>query len=133
MGHYGTNLWTFLPCNHEVDNYTSQGKGHPRTGHVGPEGEHRYSSTLSSTSALDGVGGQRYALADLPPGKTWYPLYRRLGGPQGRSGRVREISSTPVFDPWTVQSAASRYTDRATAAHTNHKRWFFTCLTSVNP
>ena len=23
----------------------------------------------------------------LPPGKTLYPLYRRLGGPQGRSGR----------------------------------------------
>ena len=28
----------------------------------------------------------------LPPGKTWYQLYRRLGGPQGRSGRVRKIS-----------------------------------------
>jgi len=27
------------------------------------------------------------------PGKeTRYPLYRRLGGPQGRSGRVRKIS-----------------------------------------
>ena len=23
----------------------------------------------------------------LPPGKTRYPFYRRLGGPQGRSGR----------------------------------------------
>ena len=23
----------------------------------------------------------------LPPRKTWYPFYRRLGGPQGRSGR----------------------------------------------
>ena len=28
----------------------------------------------------------------LPPGKTRYPLYRRLGGPQGRSGQVRRIS-----------------------------------------
>jgi hypothetical protein len=28
----------------------------------------------------------------LPLGKTWYPLYRRLGGPQGRSGQVRKIS-----------------------------------------
>ena len=27
----------------------------------------------------------------LPPGKTRYPLYRRLGGPQGRSGG-RKIS-----------------------------------------
>ena len=24
----------------------------------------------------------------LPPGKTRYPFYRRLGGPQGRSGRA---------------------------------------------
>ena len=51
-----------------------------------------YSSTLPSTSALDGVGGQLHARAALPPGKTRYPLYRRLGGPQSRSGRVRKIS-----------------------------------------
>jgi len=50
------------------------------------------------TSALDRVGGQRYATAALPPGKTWYPLYRRLGGPQGRSGRVRKISPPAGFD-----------------------------------
>ena len=34
------------------------------------------------------VGGQLHAPAALPR----YPLYRRLGGPQGRSGRVRKIS-----------------------------------------
>jgi len=28
----------------------------------------------------------------LAPGKTRYPLYRRLGGPQGQSGLVRKIS-----------------------------------------
>jgi hypothetical protein len=39
-----------------------------------------------------GVGGQRHASAALRPGKTWYPLYRRLGEPQGRSGQVQEIS-----------------------------------------
>ena len=38
------------------------------------------------------VGGQRQASAAFPRGKTRYPLCRRLGGPQGRSGRVREIS-----------------------------------------
>ena len=32
-------------------------KVHPRTGHDGPEGEWRCYSTLSLTSALDGVGG----------------------------------------------------------------------------
>ena len=32
--------------------------------------------------------GQRHAPAALyPPGRTRYPLYRRLGGPQGRSGK----------------------------------------------
>jgi hypothetical protein len=30
----------------------------------------RYSSTLSATSELDGVGDQRHALAALPPGMT---------------------------------------------------------------
>ena len=52
-----------------------------------------YSFTVPSTSALDGVGGgQRHIPAALLPGKTRCPLYRKLGGPQGRSGRVRKIS-----------------------------------------
>ena len=93
-----------------------QGKGHPKTGYEGPEGEYRYSSTLSLTSALDGVGGQSQVPAALPPGKTRYPLYRRLCGSQSRSGRVRKISPTPRFDPRTVHPVASRYTDRAIAA-----------------
>jgi len=67
-------------------------KYYPVTVHEGREGEWIYTSTLSLTSALDGVGGQRHAPAALPPGKTRYQLYRRLGGPQGRSGLVRKIS-----------------------------------------
>ena len=55
-------------------------------------GEQMYNSTLPSTSALDGIGGQRHAPTALLPGKTRYPLYRRLGGPQGRSGRAQKIS-----------------------------------------
>ena len=58
-----------------------------------------------------GVGAQRHAPAALTPRKTRYPLYRRLGGPQGRSGRVRKISPSPGFDPRTIQPGASRYTD----------------------
>jgi hypothetical protein len=46
----------------------------------------------------------------LPPGKTRYPLYKRLGGPHSRSVQVRKISSPPGLDPRTVQSVASRYT-----------------------
>ena len=74
-----------------VNKGKGKGKVHPRTGHEGPEGEWRYSYTLSLTSALDGVGGQRHAPAALPPVKTRYPLYRRLGGPQGRSEQLRKI------------------------------------------
>ena len=50
----------------------------------------------------------------LHPGKTRYPLYRRLRGPQGWSGQVRKISPPPGFDTRSVQPVASRYTDYST-------------------
>jgi hypothetical protein len=68
------------------------------------------------------VGGQHHAPTALPPGNTRYPLYRRLGGPQGRSGRVRKISPPPGFDPRTFQPVVSRYTDWATRL-THSKYW----------
>ena len=46
----------------------------------------------------------------LPPGKTRYLLYWRLGGPQGQSGRAENLAP-PGFDPRTVQSEVSHYTD----------------------
>jgi hypothetical protein len=81
------------------------------TGHQGPRGGVEEELYSFSISALEGVGGQHNAPAALPPGKTRYPLYRRLGGPQGRSGRVRKVSPPPGFDPRTVQLLVSRYTD----------------------
>jgi len=47
-------------------------KGHPRTGIEVPEGEYRYSCTLSLTSVQDRVGGQRHTLAAITPGN--YPV-----------------------------------------------------------
>ena len=35
----------------------------------------------------------------------------RLGGPQGRSGRVQKISLPPGFDPQNIQPMPSPYTD----------------------
>jgi hypothetical protein len=64
-----------------------------------------------------GLGGQRHSPAALLPVKTRYPLYRRLVGSHGRSGRARKFSPPPGFDPQTVQPVASRYTDRAKAAY----------------
>ena len=62
--------------------------------------------------SLDEVGWLTPRPGHFSHGKeTQYPLYKGLGGPQGRSGRVRKISPPPEFDPRTVQLVASRYTD----------------------
>ena len=69
------------------------------------------------TTALE--GGEESASRSgrfLPSGKNRYQLHRRLGGPQGRSRRVGEISPPPGFDPRTVQPLASGYTDWAIPA-----------------
>ena len=58
-----------------------------------------------------GEGSASRPSRSLPPGKSRYPLYRRLGVPQSQSGQVRKISPPPGFDSRTVQPVASRYTD----------------------
>jgi hypothetical protein len=66
------------------------------------------------TAALE--GGERSAARPsrtLPPGKTRYPLYRRLGGPQGRSGRAENLVPTGIRSR-TEKPVVSRYTDWAT-------------------
>ena len=87
-------------------NIKCKAKIQPRTGHEGPDEEQMYRSTLPSAS-----GGQSHTPAAINAGKPRYPLYKRLGGPQGQTGRVRKISPPPEFDPRTVQPLASRYTD----------------------
>ena len=49
----------------------------------------------------------------VPPGKTRYPFYRRLDGPQGRSGWAENLVLTWIGS-WTVQPIVSHYTNRAT-------------------
>ena len=44
----------------------------------------------------------------LAPEETRYPLYRRLGGPQGRSGRTEKTRPTGI-----------RFPDRPARSHTN--------------
>ena len=74
-----------------------KGKGHPRTGHEGPEREQTYISTLSLTSALDGVGGQHHGPAALPPKKTLYPLYE--------GGNFNFGNAAVTFDTAHLQSS----------------------------
>ena len=62
-------------------------------------------------SALDGGGGVNPTPRPPPlPGKTRYPFYRRLGGPQRRSGRAENLVPTGIRSR-TVQPVVSRYTD----------------------
>jgi hypothetical protein len=94
-----------------------KGKIHARTGREGSEEEKNYSSTLSLISALDGGEWLKPRPRPLyPRGSDLVPTYRRLGGPQGRSVRLRKILPQPGFYPRTVQLVASRYTDYAAPA-----------------
>ena len=58
----------------------------------------------------------------LPPGKTRYPLYRTLSGPQGRSGRAENLVTTGIRSR-TFQLVVSRYTDWATRPTTKNVEW----------
>jgi hypothetical protein len=61
------------------------------------------------------VSGQLQAPAASPPGKkTWYPLGRKLGGPQSRLDAVvkRKIHSSPTIEP-----VAQRFTTEITRLH----------------
>jgi hypothetical protein len=59
------------------------------------------------------VSGQLYNPAALPPGKSpWYPLDRKLGGPQSRSGLAGEEENSqflPGFEPPIIQPIVQRY------------------------
>ena len=62
----------------------------------------------------------------LPPGKSRYPLYKRLGGTQDRSGLAENLAP-PGFDTRTVQPVVNRYTDWST------RPTFLTEVGSINP
>jgi len=64
------------------------------------------------------VGGQRHAPAALPSGKTRYPSYTRLGGPQGRFVQVRKISPpTGIQSPDCPARSDSLYRLRYPGPH----------------
>ena len=45
----------------------------------------------------------------LPPGNTWYPFYKRLGGPQGRCGRAENLVPTGIRSRTVHPLAQSLY------------------------
>ena len=84
-----------------------KGDSHATTCHEGTEGRQRYSSTQCHKE----VNGQCHF---IPEKGTWYPLYRRLGGPQ-----------RPVFKLQYVHTIVSCYTVYAIPAASNaaHLYW----------
>jgi hypothetical protein len=121
--------------------YKADGKGqvHPISRHESTEGEQRYTSTPSLTSAIDDRRQlDNTSPAALPPGMTRYRSYRKLGWPRSRSERVRKISPLPGFDDQTVQCVSSRKTDYAIPAHKERKTGRETfgkymCINDINP
>jgi len=55
----------------------------------------------------------------LPPGKTWYPFYKRLGVPQGRSGLAENLVPTGIQSR-TVQPVAQSLYRLSYRAHYIH-------------
>jgi len=73
------------------------------TRHEYPEVYYRHSS-IFLTLALYGAEWLITRSVRFIPGKRIRsPFYRKLGGPQGRSGGVRKISPLPEFNSKTVQ------------------------------
>ena len=89
-----------------------KGKVNPRTGHEGPEGEERYSSILSLTSALDGVGWSTPRPGRFTLGKDTVPIVQEAGwAPRPVCTGAENIAPPSGFDPQTFQPVTSRYTD----------------------
>lgn len=78
--------------------------------------------------ALDGGGWLESRSGLFTPVKTQYPLYEKLGWPQGWSGRMGKISPATRFSPQTVRPVASRYTEFTLCnfSHTFHLLYVIT-------
>ena len=103
LDRYGWNL--------VLEIYSNKAKFPLQTCHAGPEGEQMYTSTLPSTSALDGGGWSTPRPGRFtPPGKTRSSLYRTLGGSQGRSEEVRkDLAPTAIRSPDLPDRSESLY------------------------
>ena len=71
-----------------------------------------YSSTLPSTSVLDGGGWSTPRHGRFTPGKEPVPIVQEAGWAPGSVWTGAEnLAPYPEFDPRTAQPVASRYTD----------------------
>ena len=59
------------------------------------------------------VGEKHHSFAVLPPGKTWCPMWKRLGGFQELVWTAWEVLPPTGLYPWTVQPIGIPYADKA--------------------
>ena len=86
------------------------GKALPRTGHEGLEGELMYSSTLPSTSAVDGGGWSTPRPGRFTPGKDPVPIVQEAGWAQGSVWTDAEnLTSTRIRFPDRPAPSESLY------------------------
>jgi hypothetical protein len=89
-------------------------------------------SNPSLTLALDGAFVVNSRTARCAPGNgTRYRIYRRLYGPQGRSGPVQKISLLPGFNLQTFEPVANFYTNYIIPVHVKKFRNYFCAGNSV--
>ena len=90
------------------------------TGHTAHRGSRGIALPFRDHGTRRGEGSASRLGRSFPPGKIRYPLYRRLGGPQGRSGQVRKISPpTGIRSPDRPARSQSLYRRRY-PAHCYH-------------
>jgi len=68
---------------------------------------------------------------NFPPGKSRYPFYRRLGGPQGRSGRAENLFPTGNFH--LVPRSNKEYSYTSWAFMSFSRLNFTCCLSNLYP
>jgi len=90
-------------------NAKGRGKAQHRTGHEVPEGEQRYSSTLSLISALYGGCSQCHIPVALILNPV--PIVKDVGLDSAPVWTCDEIALPQGFDTRSVQPVASRYSD----------------------
>jgi len=88
---------------------------HPVTGHEGPEGQWRYTSTLYLSLVLDGVGGQCHAPTTLPLGNDLVPIVQKAGLAPGPVWMCEKYPSH--WDPRTVQPIVCHCTNYIIMVH----------------
>jgi hypothetical protein len=110
---------------------------HSVTCEEGTEGKQRYTSIISLTSAIDGVGGQRHGPAAFSPGKR--SVTHCVGGWVGSRAGLDVCGKSrppppPGFDPHTVQPVLTPCSDYAIrvqgttfVVEGNHIRYLIHC------